>query len=61
MEQLSLFQDEWQKGDTVKFCGREHLIRKIYLLDGINYYECVDEKWGGIYTLTAKRLPKKKE
>lgn len=49
-------------GDKAIIAGRMHTIRRVFYADPCatstpeKYCECVCEQWGGVYTLSEKRL-----
>lgn len=59
--QLSLFPKLFNKGDLVRFCDRDHRVRKIIEPgDGDIYYEFVDIKHGGTYILGNRTIEKRR-
>ncbi|KGK88025.1 hypothetical protein [Clostridium sp. HMP27] len=57
--QLSLLPKLFNKGDIVRFCNRDHRVRKIIEPgDGDIYYEFVDIKHGGTYILGNRTIEK---
>lgn len=57
--QLSIFPKLFNKGDIVRFCNRNHKVRKV-IEPGDVYYEFVDIKQGGTYILGNRTIEREK-